>query len=86
MPDPLTHCAWPGIETLTQCSRDAADLTVPQQELLWRPLILKLTFKYKATCDCVYTVYVYSMRKKSISMWEEVFFLDDSYKDQSNSA
>ena len=34
MPDPLTHCAGPGIEPASQCSRDAANPTVPQQALL----------------------------------------------------
>ena len=29
----LTHCAGPGIKPVTQCSQDAADPVVPQQEL-----------------------------------------------------
>ena len=31
--DPLTHCARPGIEPLSQCSQEAADPVVPQREL-----------------------------------------------------
>ena len=32
-PDPLTHCARPGIEPVSWRCRDAANPTVPQQEL-----------------------------------------------------
>ena len=32
MLDPLTHCAWPGIEPESWCCRDATDPIVPQRK------------------------------------------------------
>ena len=33
MPDPLAHCAWPGIKPASWRCRDASDSVVPQWEL-----------------------------------------------------
>ena len=34
-PEPLTHCAWPGIKPAVQGSRDTTDPIMPRQELLF---------------------------------------------------
>ena len=41
----LTHCAGPGIEPASQLSRDAADSTVPQQDLQQLFCIVKTILK-----------------------------------------
>ena len=41
----LTHCAWPGIKPVSYSSRDAADTTVPQQELLILIMFKVQTYK-----------------------------------------
>ena len=48
-PDPLTHCARPGIEPVSWCYRDAADPIVPQREL-WSLKVVSSTCTIDFVC------------------------------------